>query len=392
MSQAWGAGIELSWVEGSTPGSDWHRWTVDQQRGPRSRDGNGFVSRFAEDLRLLASSGASMVRLGIDWTSLMPAPRRWNDQAAEHINDIIGAARDAGLGVWLSLHRVDLPGWFVDERDFRDDTNRAHWSRYVDGCGERFGDHVGGWIAMMEPIAWAANAFRSATRPPGRADEEQLARAVRGVLLAHRDAYRQLRGGPPVATAFDLGPMHPVDPSIPAEKQTRLWKKLRWDAAITAIGEGTIEIPGLRVEGDVPDLRDCCDIVGFTYQHAVAVERDGSWGPWPAHVTPGPLGWAPWAEGIAWTLRELHQRLPDRSLAIVGIGVPGEDDRRRLDVLGEELDHVAEAVHDGADVRFVCHDGWVDGYRPESGTKHPWGLIADDRHPKTSLEAFTTRR
>jgi beta-glucosidase len=382
-----GASIDLSWAQGATPGSDWHRW-ADTGHVAVNGEGNGFVSRYGEDLSLMALAGATSVRIGVDWTALMPSPRRWDGQAVEHITSILLAARQAGLAPWLSLHRFDLPGWFIDGGDFRDETNRKEWSRFVDGCGERFGDLVAGWIPLFEPLRWARDAFWWGRTPPGKRDPETFAYAVSGVMTAQRDAWRQLRGGPPVATAFDLMPIHPVDYSIPAEKKAKGWERYVWNTPIIAVRDGTLEVPGLALKSNIGDLANCCDIIGFTYSAATAVDREGNWVAWPPHVPPGPLGWAPWAEGVALTVRRLSDAFPSQKLALMGTGVPGADDRRRADVVGEVRDHLIEAKRDGIDITHALYDGWVDGYRPESGTDHPWGLVTDNRHPKPSASAW----
>jgi beta-glucosidase len=385
-----GASIDLAWVQSSAVGSDWARWTA-QGHSPSVHEGNGFVSRYSEDLSLMALAGATTVRIGVDWSSLMPAYRRWDGAVVEHVMSVLQAARQAGLAPWVSLHRVDLPGWFVDNGDFRDTPNRAEWSRYVDGCAERFGDLAAGWIPLFEPLRWARDAFWWGVHPPGLRDPERFAYAVSSALMAQRDAWRQLRGGPPVATAFDLRPIHPADQSIPAEKNARAWDRYLWNSPVIAIRDGTIEVPGLGMRPNVGDLRNCCDVIGFTYSSATAIDREGAWVPWPSHVPPGPLGWAPWAEGLAFTARRLAEAFPSQPLALMGCGVPGLDDRRRADVVAEMRDHLIEAQRDGVLIDVALYDGWVDGYRPESGTNHPWGLVDDHRHEKRSASAWFGR-
>ena len=79
----WGTGASSTQSEGAAPASDWFR---EEQRGtyPRSGDGNGFGTRYAEDFALYAEHGLRHHRLSIEWARIEPEEGRRDPAAIEH--------------------------------------------------------------------------------------------------------------------------------------------------------------------------------------------------------------------------------------------------------------------------------------------------------------------
>src|SRR6266545_366075 len=108
--------------------------------------GNGFHTRAAEDLRLLADLGLGEVRVGVDWARLQPEPGRLDDDRA------------AGLAMWATLWEGPVPGWFADEGGFADDRAAGRWwPRWVETAADAFGDRVDGWFPMDDPVSRLAD-------------------------------------------------------------------------------------------------------------------------------------------------------------------------------------------------------------------------------------------
>jgi beta-glucosidase len=382
----WGTAASSTQAEGAAPGTDWLRWE-EQGRAPRSGSGNGFATRYREDFALLAGLGLTHHRLGLDWARLEPAPGRVDGAAVEHYRAVLRAGRDAGLQVWAGLHHVTLPGWFVDAGGFADDQARYLWARHVDRMADLFGDEVAGWVPIVEPTAYATNGFLQGGHPPGRTDPESFAGALRGVWLAWRDAWRLLRGGPPVCTVWNLSPVYAADQTVPARQWARLTDDVLWGVAVGAIRDGVLAIPG-RAEEEVPDLQGSADLIGFSFESAHGVDGRGDFVPYPPGARVGPLGHAPWSEGLGITIRRLAEQLPGRPLVVAAHGVGTTDDAWRAHLLGESLQVVAEAIHDGAPVRGFFHWTGVDGYEWTHGFDVPFGIIERDRTPKPSAHVL----
>lgn len=387
----WGTAASSTQSEGSAPASDWRRYE-EQGVYPPSGEGNGFASRFAEDFTLYAQHGLTHHRLSIEWARIEPEEGRRDQAAIEHYRAMLTAARDAGVSPWVCLHHFTLPGWFTEigEGAFRDDHARSyHWARHVAFCAETFGDLVFGWKPINEPFAYAAASYLLGEYPPRRTDPAQMLDAYRGVLLAQRDAWRELRGGGPVATIHNLSPLFPADPSVPAEHNTRAVDELMWQVWIRADRDGVLALPGRAPEA-VADLRGCCDLVGFSYYSASAVTRDLTFAAYPPGARIGPLGYAPWSEGLALVLRRLHEELPGRPLLVCEHGVGTDDDGWRCDVLRASLDHLSDAIADGVDVRGFFHWTGVDNYEWQNGYDVPFGAFTRDREPRASAALLAT--
>jgi beta-glucosidase len=386
----WGTGASSTQCEGAALASDWFR---EEQRGtyPRSGEGNGFATRYAEDFARYAELGLTHHRLSIEWARIEPEEGRRDGAAIEHYRAVLEAARAAGIAPWVCLHHFTLPGWFTEIGDgaFCDDRARSyHWARHVAFCAETFGDLVFGWKPINEPFGYVALSYQLGVLPPRKRNFDLMLDAYRGILLAQRDAWRELRGaGTPVATIHNLSPLFPVDDSVPAEHNTRDIDALMWGVWMRADRDGVLALPGRAAE-EVADLRECSDLVGFSYYSANAVGRDRRFSPYPGNARVGPLGYAPWSEGLGIVLRRLHDELPGRPLLICEHGVGTDDDAWRSEILRESLAVTGEAIADGVDLRGFFHWTGVDNYEWTFGYDVSFGLFDRDREARPSAEVM----
>ena len=366
---------------GASPASDWAAWER-TGHAPQSGEGNGGATRFRDDAELLASAGIRTVRVVIDWARVHPAPGALHQGALETERHRLTELVAAGITPWVALHHVAQPGWFVDEGGMLDSRTRSrHWPRYVDETAQAVGDLVGGWFPILDPVGWAANGHLWGVAPPGRQDPETFARAVQATWFAWRDAWRQLRGSQPVATAVQLGPVHAADLTIPARKRADLWDGLTWGALVSALRDGVIDVPGLALV-DVPDLRDAADLVGVIYRGGLDVPAEGELGSWPGDAR------QPWGEGLADTLHRLAEELPDRPLLVAEHGVGTDDDPWRAELLRTTGDQLRLVRREGVPLAGYFHRCAIDGYEARGGHDSHWGLFDRDRNPRPSLEAF----
>ncbi len=109
--------------------------------------GNGFRTRWPDDLAALQELGITDVRIALDWARLQPKPGTLDDDWAERFEQILQAAEAIGMRSWACLHEVAVPRWFDNDGGFDDDENfTTWWPRWVERAADRFGDLVGGWI------------------------------------------------------------------------------------------------------------------------------------------------------------------------------------------------------------------------------------------------------
>jgi beta-glucosidase len=386
----WGTGASSTQAEGAAPRADWWAWEQ-EGRAPRSGDGNGFGTRFAEDFQLLAEHGLTHHRLSIEWARIEPYEGRHDQDEIDRYRDLLRAARDAGIAVWVCLHHFTLPGWFSDDlRGFLDARGRSYyWARHVDFMAETFGDLVFGWKPINEPNAYALLGWLIGETPPGRRDLGQFLEALEATHLANHEAWRLLRSGDrPVATIHNLSPLF-ADGDERAQSRCRAFDDTMWGCWIRAQTEGVLAV------GDRPpivndEFVDSFDLIGFSYYSAMKVLADGV-GPYPDGARVGPLGYAPWSEGLGLTLRRLADALPGRDLVVAEHGVGTDDDDWREEILKGSLAQVESALADGIPVKGFFHWTAVDNYEWTHGYDVAFGLFDRDRNARASASLFPAR-
>lgn len=142
--------------------------------------GNGFRTRWPDDLAALQELGITDVRVALDWARLQPEPGMLDDGWAEQFEQILRAADAIGVRPWACLHEDAIPKWFDNDGGFDDDeTFVTWWPRWVERAADRFGDLVRGWV----PFGCV----------PAGAPEQPWT-----------DTWGILAGGPPVVAAVDL--------------------------------------------------------------------------------------------------------------------------------------------------------------------------------------------
>lgn len=385
----WGTAASSTQTEGAAPYSDWARWER-LGRVPRSGDGNGFATNHAGDFRLLAEHGLTEHRLSIEWARIEPFEGRRDSDAVDHYTDLLRAARDAGVRVWVCLHHFTLPGWFSDDLGgFLDEkARRYHWARHVDFVAETFGDLVAGWKPVNEPVAYAGAGWLTGEHPPGRRDLGAFLEALEATHLANHEAWRLLRSGDqPVATIHNLSPLEPVDASPEARAATDQADEVFWRSWIRAMREGVLQLPGRAPVVD-DDFIDAFDLVGFSYYSAHAIDASFGRHPYPAGAPVGPLGYVPWSEGLRLCLDRLADELPGRPLLICEHGVGTHDDDWRSRILEESLRHASGAIADGVPLRGLFHWTSIDNYEWSHGFDVPFGLFDRGREARGSLRVL----
>ncbi len=329
----WGTAAAATQCEGAAPRSDWAGWEADG-RAPASADGNGFRTRYADDLALLAEHGITRHRLTVEWARLEPSPGRWDDDEAAHLRRVLTAAHAAGVDVWACLLQGTAPGWFTDDqRGWLDDKAVLTWARHVDRVAEAIGDQVAGWVPIHEPELAARLGYGDGTFPPGRHTDADRRDARAALLAAEAEAARLLRSGPaPVAVTARAGDAHEDDAL-------------------------------LVVSATVDDLELTLEQVSEAAPHAHVVVVTGDPGPDPAPNSAG--------SGARETGAD-----------------PGTDPDRRTERLGRAVGIVAGASAGDVTIAGAFHQPAIDGYEWHRGFEARLGLFDRDRNPRPALGAL----
>ena len=263
----WGSSAASVQIEGAADRSDWSAWERD--KATASGVGNGFAISHESDFAVLANLGVRHLRLTIPWAKIQTSEHTYSGAEIERYQQILLAARQAGLTITACLHHLETPGWFLDTGGFRDEGSTYRFSRWVDLCTEWFGDAVDAWLPIAEIDAYAIFGFYVGSYPPGRRSYGQFAEVLTNLIVATRDAWRLLRGnGQPVYA--DWAWPH-IDNDAELERDAthpspRPIGGIARQALISAFRDGVIDLPE-RPSKHVPDLARSADIIGISHTH-----------------------------------------------------------------------------------------------------------------------------
>lgn len=370
----WGTAASATQTEGAPAASDWRAWEL-MGRAPVSGDGNGFATKYRSDFELLAGWGLPHHRLSLDWARLEPVKGLYDQGAIEHYREVLTAAREAGLLVWVCLLHSVLPTWFADAGGFLAADAGRHWARHVDFVADTFGDLVFGWKPVNGPSSFAIRRYLSDKYPPGHVSRQEFAAALRAIHLADVHAALRLRGnGQPVAGIQALAPITAADGSPGAAEAAKALDGALWGSWLALARSDTYS--------------DAFDYIGFSYYFGVAVDAEGRSHPTPADRPVGAQGYAHWPEGIGLVLHRLAEELPGRRFLVSELGWGGADDRQRTAYLLAALAEVRTAVDHGVDVRGVFLWTGIDNYEWLDGYGVQYGLFDMRRRPRESAKVI----
>ncbi len=310
-------------------------------------------SRAHEDLAQLAECGAGFVRVGLDWQWTQPKADSANGDAVEFYSNLARTARSLGIELQFTLVERAVPRWFENEGGFGDAKSALHWwPRWVELCADSFGDSVSGFVPLEHPLGIANSLFADDPRRHGD--------VLDTLLVAWRDAWRILRGGVAVETAFGLKIERPVDATIPAEHAARRRDQIRWRLWLRALTDGIVTIPG-RADREIAELAGACDRLGFL----IADERD--------------------------TLALLHRAVemaPERPMSATYLLPSGADADRQPKV--QTFVHQASEAASGMPLTAIAVSPPFDA-NDDVATLVDRGMISRDRELKDSARAYFGR-
>ncbi len=383
----WGTGASSTQCEGAAPASDWWDWER-AGRAPISGDGNGFATRYAEDLALLAGLGLTHHRLSFEWARLEPEEGVHDPAAVAHYRAVLTAAHAAGVTPWVSLHHFTLPRWFADRGGFLVPENRTtHWARHVDWVAETFGDLVAGWQPINEANYYAWLHYGGAGLPPGHDDPDEMALVDEQIQLANAEAAVRLRRtGAPVGSIFGLSAIVTQDDTPETARTAERLHARFWAPGLGLFRDGVLRVPR-RDPVERPDLAGAFDLIGFSYYAAMGVAA-GSLAVHPPAGAVSPLGYGIWADGVGLVLDRLHEGVPGTPLLVAEYGIGTDDDAERAAYLERGLQVVHDALDRGVDVRGLFHWTAVDNYEWTHGYDVRFGIIDADRTVRPSAQVL----
>ena len=403
----WGSAGGAHQTEGGNSNSDW--WEHELAPGTPAAEPSGTAcdsyNRFAEDWRLVASSGQNAVRFSIEWARIEPWPGEFSTEALDHYREVIGSARDEGLTTSVTLHHFTNPIWFARRGGWTSKESAGVFRRYVRNASSALGDLLEIVNTINEPSVVAIVGHLMGFFPPRDTNLKTTHRVSVNLLKAHAAAVEEVRAASSakVGIPLSVGAFAPADGSPEARRSCDYMHHWWMGAWVDALRTGRVtgfEVP----DEEIPGLAGADDFVGIQYYSAFVVGK-GSEGKAKAMLPTRPptadvpeevrsstrrtqVGWAWYPEGIGHVIDEVASAgLP---IVVTENGIATADDAERIEFLSLHLEQIHAAIERGRDVRGYFQWSLLDNFEWNEGYRPTFGLVAVDRatmerRPKPSL-------
>ncbi len=422
-----GAATSAFQIEGLGPGRGetiWDRFLA-ARGGDDGRVACDHVTRWREDLDLMAELGVDAYRFSVSWARVLPeGTGRVSAEGLGFYDRLVDGLLERGIRPWLTLYHWDLPQALEDRGGWRTRDAVGWFADYTAVLADALGDRVDVWLTQNEPWVAATLGHREGEFAPGGTDVTESLTVAHHLLLGHGIAARLLADDAPagrVGVAPDVRPAFPATDRPEDVDAARHFDgfRNRWylhpilglgypeDVAAEYLERGVFDAAegdGVVREGDLALIAAPIDVLGVNYYTTLPVdaarrEDDAPERPEGRDQPPGytEMGWAIRPEGLRDLLLDLGDLVADSPvgraggprgpvrLAVTENGAswsdgPGPDgrvrDARRTRYVHDHVDAVLAAREAGAPVdahlvwSLLDNLEWTQGFAQRFGLVH----------------------
>ncbi len=418
-SFVWGVATSSYQIEGDRAGrgeSIWDRFCTIPGAILDGSNGDvacGHVERAAADVQLMGELGVGAYRFSISWPRVIPKGHGEVAPAGlDFYSRLVDELLAAGIDPYVTLYHWDLPQVLEDEGGWPERATAYHFAEYADVVASALGDRVKHWATLNEPYCSSHFGYVTGFMAPGRKSVADGFAAAHHLLLGHGLAVERLRARVPdaeVGVVLNFNPMHPAsdDPADVAAAAAKDALHNRWYAEpiaglgypIDATGADRWSAAELR-DGDLDVIAAPIDVLGVNYYSRSLVNAADE-----RVASPGPvtgMGWEIYPEGLAETVRWLHERcrFPRYLITENGAAMNDQpdaagfvDDQDRLGYVRDHLAVIHELIDEGLPIDGYFAWSLMDNFEWAYGYTERFGLIRVDydtleRTPKASARWY----
>ncbi|HEY9313953.1 family 1 glycosylhydrolase [Williamsia sp.] len=340
----WGVGSAGFQSEGSSPDSNWRRYSNSDRVDDPVGTSVDFRSRYVEDINNARDMGVKVYRISVEWARIQPEPGVWDQRELEYYDRVVHHILLAGMRPMITLDHWVYPGWVADRGGWNNPDMAASWLTNARKVVDRYARFDPIWVTVNEPIVYTylkELAF-------GGIAVQNVPLMLDQLVLVHRSIYDYIHAQQPEAWVTSNSAYLPtVQPALDAMFLDR--------------------------------IADKQDFVGIDYYYSVSATDLNTYNAateefWKATSA---------ADGLYYALRYYSRKFPGKPLYIVENGMPTEngnprpDGYQREDQLRDAAYWLARARADGMNV--VGYNYWsiTDNYEWGSYTPR-FGLYQVD--------------
>ncbi|GCE37201.1 Beta-galactosidase [Rhodococcus wratislaviensis] len=287
----WGVATSGFQSEGSSPDSNWRRYSDSGRTHDAIGNSVDFRHRYTEDITRAADLGVDVFRFGVEWARLQPAPGVWDETELRYYDDVVREITGHGMTPMITLDHWVYPGWVADRGGWANPEIVDDWLANAQKVVERYAGVGAIWITINEPTVYVQKELTFGGIGPDRAPQ-MLDRLVE----VHRRAY-------------DL--IHGIDPGA------RVSSNLAYVPAAMDALDATF----------VDRVRDKVDFLGVDYYYGLSLDNLTA----VNAVTDAFYDVSPQPDGIYHALMRYTRKFPGLPLYVVENGMPTDDGKPRPD-------------------------------------------------------------
>jgi beta-glucosidase len=410
----WGAATAAYQIEGS-PLADgagqsiWHRFS--HTPGMTANGDTGDIAcdhyhRYKEDVALMRELGLTAYRFSISWSRILPdGTGRINEAGLDFYRHLVDELLAANIKPVATLYHWDLPAALDDRGGWLNRDVAGWFAEYANVMFAALDDRVQMWTTLNEPWVVSDGGYLHGALAPGHRNRFEAPIASHNLLRAHATAVQAYRavGRNQIGLVVNLAPKYPVselDDDLAAVRRADAYMNRQFLDPVY-LGSYPRELEEMYGEAwpdlplsDFDLLREPFDYLGINYYTRTLTRFDASVPLQRAAEVRNPratyteTGWEVFPQGLTdilnWVTRR-YGRIPlyvtengsafyDPPVASSGI----LEDPLRVDYLQRHLHAVADAIHEGADVRGYFAWSLLDNYEWSHGYSKRFGLIHVD--------------
>lgn len=324
----WGVSSSGFQSEGSSPDSNWGRYSASGRAHDRIGTSVDFRHRYREDIARAARLGVSVYRVSVEWARIEPRPGVVNRPELAYYDSMIAAIVAAGMRPMITLDHWVYPGWVATRGGWANPSTPTWWLRNARRVVDRYAHVHPLWITVNEPAYYVVQEIRTGGLSPTAA-QAMLDRLV----AVHRSIYDHIHR--------------------------------RDRTAMVSSNAAYVPTVAAAIDTQFTDrVADKVDYVGIDYYYSISVTNTDAW-----HAATDESWLAPVsADGLYYALRDYSRRYPGKPVYVVESGMstprgaPRPDGYRRGDHLRDLVYWVQRARGDGVDVIGYNYWSLTDNY------------------------------